>query len=294
MARLGLRSLDDRKLEHLIVSYAIGGATFVFVVGLWAAIFFDGEWVTHNKWRNKQYGTRRLLNSIAIVVICFTLFSFLAIAAAVVINVVFPQLKKPEFFLWITGFIFFTVALFAEAAGLVYTRYGDAVIPTLNDYEKNSDFDSYIKKYGRDSEWHEWTGINNPSPWSATFVGWLLAHDPPVDLADFPLVNIPAFTQTYARVVDNGYEVAHVSGCAFNWSALIDRGTILGKSPCDMTLSDSDALQCIGGWSADSFTSYWCEITRTTSRTTPFAPSMREIGRQLSTGTRWPHAGSVR
>jgi hypothetical protein len=251
-----MRSGRDRTLRELVVSYALGGATFVFVVGLFAGIFFDGEWDTHNKWKNKQYGTRRILHAIAGVVIAFALFSVLCIIVAVVFNVAFPHLKRVEFVLWICGFVFFFIAAMAEAAGINYTRYGDALVPTLNDFEKDKDFRTYIDKYGRDSEWHQWTGLNSGYPFPLPGLAVWIGQATELNVTRLTSVLTPldwtAYVQRYARGnEDGGFDLAYVTGCAFNWSKMATKFN--GYDPCNYKFEDGDAEDCIGGRSGSDY-----------------------------------------
>jgi hypothetical protein len=156
---------------------------------------------------------------------------------------------------WGIGGFFTFLVIILQGAACDYTVYGDSRVSSqYNYYADSPEFRSYVDTYTADA-WAAHGSLSEPVP---SFVNQRLAE------SGWPS-RVPAavdweqYMQPYTTVDEVGDAHVHaITPCFFNWTALLAAQKFFGADPCTYVFEDSDAVACIGAWSAKQFQAYWC------------------------------------
>jgi hypothetical protein len=249
--------VSHRALSQRLIGYTLGGGTCLFIVSLIGSVALTGQWITDNKWVNRQYGLQFLLYQLALVIVILSVVSLLCILIAFALRFRFPDSVGCGLLYWVLGYILFFVPAMCSVAIIHYTRFGDTPIPTFyNYYDMNTDFKDYVDKFTKDP-WPANGGTTSQTGFPPNWAGMLT--DAKITLDTAAATSLPALVQPYFRKEDGEFAPHNVTLCAIDWQQILDAGQFDG-SPCSLVLTDSD-WECIGQWTPTAVAEYWCALT---------------------------------
>jgi hypothetical protein len=135
-------------------------------------------------------------------------------------------------------------AIVVEGVARNYTYNGDHPIPSEIDHYKEQEFRDFYDTYTSPT-WLPHTNLRGVGPPASVL---------PQTFSDLD------FSAFYVIFRGNGTEKWTTLSCAFNWTELIESERLNATTPCEFDVSDDDAQQCIGTWTATKFKDYWCSL----------------------------------
>jgi hypothetical protein len=197
-------------------------------------------------------------------IITASLFSFLAILAALLMSVLLPALKLIQWICWGGGYLLTVVVIGLQGYALRYNRYAVGQVQDEYNYmERYDDFAKYVADYEREATYHLRNfsfgivpGIREAAGKGALEENWFAVA--PVRTEYTPDPFMVAYREKVEGVAQ--YSRQAVASCAFDWFKLALEDDKFVNGPCHFSIDDGDPVACIGGWTGTRFKQYWCSL----------------------------------
>jgi hypothetical protein len=270
------------------IMFFVGAGTACLVVGLLGSVAYNSMWDDDNKWYAYQYGLSGFVHRLTLSLIAMAVCALLSFLFAFWVRSKPAKLRPLEIGLWIAYFVFAFVTVVLQGVSIGVTAFGDAEVSPSRDYTDDSDFTTYLKRYGTD-EWKRYMTEAVPAWFNAEsrarFPNRSMLHaNVTFDLATDLIFSAYIIPYVIKDRESGRREVGKVLSCAVNWSAVLNRVasdpasmTFMVLDPCFYEFEEDDAAECIGSWTLPILQRYWCALFRSNMSYTDWLSKGRSL-----------------